>query len=579
MQAEQLECITGPTPAQRQIDAIGPEILVTSVIVLYVREVEHGIEVGELVDGIALFVSEIVVRADEFVVHKVLKYLPEVTVVVCRILCCREKSKSIQYLCKQRPNDMIDEKKALELIALGEGQHIEFKEAVPSKVRELSEEVCAFSNATGGYIFIGVNNKSDFVKGFTIDNTKRSSIQDSLDAIQPAVYSELYPLTVKGREIWVIEVQEGDQKPYVASGSIFVRRGANSQKLRTPTEIRQLFDDAGALHYDEAMNKWFKMEEVSTQAVRAFKEKAGITSTSPDSELIWNMGLLGKKGEMTNVVPMFFSDECGKRIPQAVVRCVLFKGTNKVHIIDSKTIGGPLLSQYNETTKWLKQRLAVEYIMDGFNSRIEKWEIPLDAIKEALTNSICHRDYYDTAANIMVELYDDRLEISNPGGLLPIVAKNFGHMSKSRNPKVFELFTRMDLVEKVGSGIPRMTELMRIAGLPAPEYHTEGSFTTVLYKKSPASSQNVIENVIENVGRNLKGRAKREQIILELMRRYPGISLAELARSLNVSERTVARDVVYLRETKKIARQGGDKGGEWRIIDDRGEDAAEATGQ
>ena len=151
MQAEQLECITGPTPAQRQIDAIGPEILVTSVIVLYVREVEHGIEVGELVDGIALFVSEIVVRADEFVVHKVLKYLPEVTVVVCpRILCCREKSKSIQYLCKQRPNDMIDEKKALELIALGEGQHIEFKEAVPSKVRELSEEVCAFSNATGG---------------------------------------------------------------------------------------------------------------------------------------------------------------------------------------------------------------------------------------------------------------------------------------------------------------------------------------------------------------------------------------------------------------------------------------------
>ena len=70
---------------------------------------------------------------------------------------------------------MIDEKKALELIAQGEGQHVEFKESVPSKVRELSEEVCAFSNATGGYVLIGVNNKSEFVKGFTIDNTKRSS--------------------------------------------------------------------------------------------------------------------------------------------------------------------------------------------------------------------------------------------------------------------------------------------------------------------------------------------------------------------------------------------------------------------
>lgn len=229
----------------------------------------------------------------------------------------------------------------------------------------------------------------------------------------------------------------------------------------------------------------------------------------------------------------FFSEECGKRIPQAVVRCVLFKGTNKVHIIDFKTIGGPLLSQYNETTKWLKQRLAVEYIMDGFNPRIEKWEIPLDAIKEALTNSICHRDYYDTAANIMVELYDDRLEITNPGGLLPVVARNFGHMSKSRNPKVFELFTRMDLVEKVGSGIPRMADLMKEAGLPTPEFRTEGFFSTVLYKRKPTSSQNVGENVGEKTEKTLKGKEKRKQDILSLMRSDPRISSAELAYAVS----------------------------------------------
>lgn len=81
---------------------------------------------------------------------------------------------------------MIDEQKALELIAHGEGQHVEFKESVPSKVRELSEEACAFSNASGGFIFIGINNKNEFVKGFAIENSKRSSIQDSLDSIQPA---------------------------------------------------------------------------------------------------------------------------------------------------------------------------------------------------------------------------------------------------------------------------------------------------------------------------------------------------------------------------------------------------------
>ena len=227
--------------------------------------------------------------------------------------------------------------------------------------------------------------------------------------------------------------------------------------------------------------------------------------------------------------------------------------------------GGPLLWQYNETTKWLKQRLAVEYIMDGFNPRIEKWEIPLDAIKEALTNSICHRDYYDTAANIMVELYNDRLEITNPGGLLPIVAKNFGHMSKSRNPKVFDLFTRMDLVEKVGSGIPRMADLMSKAGLPAPVYRTEGFFSIVLYKNQPTSSKNVGENVGEKIEITLKGKAKRKQDILFQIRSNPRVSSAELAKILKVTERTIERDIAHLRETNKIMRQGGDKGGEWII--------------
>ena len=204
--------------------------------------------------------------------------------------------------------------------------------------------------------------------------------------------------------------------------------------------------------------------------------------------------------------------------------------------------------------------------MDGFNPRIEKGEIPLDAIKEALTNSICHRDYYDTAANIMVELYDDRLEISNPGGLLPIVVRNFGHMSKSRNPKVFELFTRMDLVEKVGSGIPRMADLMKEAGLPAPEYRTEGFFTTVLYKNRPTSFQNVGENVGEKTEKTLKGKAKREQDILGLMRSDPKIPSAELAKTLQVTDRTIERDIARLREENKIKRQGGDKGGEWVIL-------------
>lgn len=108
---------------------------------------------------------------------------------------------------------------------------------------------------------------------------------------------------------------------------------------------------------------------------------------------------------------------------------------------------------------------------------------------------------------------------------------------------------------------------MKEAGLPAPEYRTEGVFTTVLYKKQPTSPQNVIENVIEKTAKTLKGKAKREEDIISLMRSSPTIiSFAELALALNVAERTIARDIARLRKEKKIKRQGGDKGGEWVIL-------------
>lgn len=112
---------------------------------------------------------------------------------------------------------MIDENKASELIAQGEGQHVELKREVPSKVRELSEEVCALANATGGYIIIGVDNTGQFTEGFTINNSKRSALRDSVDQIEPQVECDIYPLIVSGHEIWIMEVKEGEDKPYFCS--------------------------------------------------------------------------------------------------------------------------------------------------------------------------------------------------------------------------------------------------------------------------------------------------------------------------------------------------------------------------
>ncbi len=458
---------------------------------------------------------------------------------------------------------MIDEKKALELIAQGEGQQVELKREIPSKVWELSEEICALANAQGGFILLGVNNDGTFMEGFTIDNSKRSALRDSVDNIEPQVDCDIYPLTVSGREIWVMDVKEGKDKPYFCSGAVHVRRGANSQKLRKPADVRKIFDDSGKLNFDMGVCSWFKWDDVSEQAVREFKQQAGLNSDAPSKELITNLGLLTDKGEITNAVPMLFSEACGKRFISAIIHCVRFKGTDNVHIIDSKQFGGPILSQYNNATAWIKQYLAVEYVMHDFDPRQEIWELPLDAIKEALTNALCHRDYFENGAKIMVELYDDRLEISNPGGLLSYVAEDFGHRSRSRNPLIFRMFTRMHLVESVGTGIPRIEKILSQQGFPPAEYKTEGFFTIVLRKKANAS---VHQSVHSGQKGGQKSGQKNKERIVELMREKPSITTGEIAGALEINRSAVMRHIDTLKNEGIIQRKGPDRGGEWVVL-------------
>jgi len=96
------------------------------------------------------------------------------------------------------------------MVERGESYNVDFKVAVPQKVREITEEVCSFANAAGGYVLIGVDDHSA-IKGAAIDNSKRSAIQDSIGEISPALHCDLYPVDVDGKEVWVVEVPVGRQ--------------------------------------------------------------------------------------------------------------------------------------------------------------------------------------------------------------------------------------------------------------------------------------------------------------------------------------------------------------------------------
>lgn len=459
---------------------------------------------------------------------------------------------------------MLTASQILDLVKGGEGYNVDFKRSVPSKVKEISDEVVGFANASGGYVLIGVDNDNQII-GAEIDNNKRSAIQDTIGEISPAIRCDMYSVEVEGKKVWVIDVPSGKDKPYITGGLIYVREGANCQKLRTAEEIRAFFAECSKIFYDAIPCRWFDIDEdIERHNFKSFLEKAHLSEDLPIRQLFDNLELLTDDGRVKNAAALFFGKEPERKFPHAVVRCLRFKGLDKVHIIDDKTFGGPLYQQYLNTISWIESKLEVEYIIEGVGPRKEIWEIPLDAFKEALCNAICHRDLYEEGATIMVEVYDDRVEISNPGGLLPLVAENFGAKSMSRNPLIFGLFTRMHIVEKVGSGVPRMRRLMKEAGLPEPEFENKGFFTVRFVKRK--KTQNVIDDRLND---RLNDRLKeREKQVFQILTESPGLRTNELSSIIEVSISTLSRTLKNLVDLGLIEYRGSKKTGGYYIIID-----------
>ena len=444
------------------------------------------------------------------------------------------------------------------LAATGEGYNVEFKVSVPAKVKEVSEEICAFANAAGGVLLIGVNDENQIV-GASIDNAKRSAIQNSLNEITPHLPCSLAFVNVDGLAIGVIEVPTGPNKPYVLSGAIFVRIGPNTQKLTTAEQMRDFFQQSERIYFDEvpciAFNETIMMD---TDFFHIFKSEANISSAVPDNQIFRSLKLYNFDKRFKNGAVLFFAKKPEVIIEQAVIRCLAFQGDNKRYIIDDQPFGGNLFHQYQQALRWLRGKLNVRYDIEGQGAgpRKEIWEIPETVFKEAIINSLSHRDYYEKGAITHIEVFDDRVEISNPGGLVSAIPDSeFGKRSHSRNPLIFGLFARMQLVEQVGSGIGRIKHLMHEAGLPKPDFKTEGIFT-VISMRPQKMSEELSEEMSE----------KMSEKIIRLIKEKSSITIVELADMTGKSTRTIERHLKMLKTQNIIDRVGPHKGGYWIII-------------
>lgn len=442
------------------------------------------------------------------------------------------------------------------IISSGEGYNAEFKVSLPSKVKDITEEVCAFANASGGVVLIGVDD-NNVIQGVTIDNAKRSAIQNSINEISPSLQCETYSIEIEGKQITAIEVPSGPNKPYVLSGAIYVRQGPNSQKLTTVEEMRDFFQQADRIYFDEApCTEVNIVTDLDKDNIAVFRTEAGLNNTISDEQIFQNLRLTTKEGYLKNGGVLFFAKEPEQFFEKAVIRCIAFAGTDKRYIIDDKIMTGALYQQFLKSMYWLHSKLDIRYEIEGEGSkpRKELWEIPETVFKEAIINSLAHRDYYDKGGRITIELFDDRVEISNPGGLVSAIPRNeFGKRSLSRNPLIFGLFERMRMVEQIGSGISRMRDLMLEEGLTPPEFSIDGMFTVTF--RRPFDFDKWVNMWVNNL-------SKKQIIILEAIHKNQEVKKSELQELTGFSATALDNNLEILKKEGLLEREGT-KGGIW----------------
>lgn len=421
--------------------------------------------------------------------------------------------------------------------------------------KSLVEEVCAFANASGGRVFIGVDDNGK-ITGTDISNTARSRIQDTLRQIQP-------DLTVKldiFNSIIILSVSEGKEKPYSCSKGFFLGVGPNSQKLGR-NEIIAFIQSEGRIRFDELVKSEVTVpESLDRKVFDKYLSLSGISNVLPPKDMLLNLDCCVKtegKTYLTNAGVLFFSKEPMKHISQAQVICALYKGTGKTMILDRKDMIGDLVTVIDEAVLYLKKHLNLRYEIKEIR-RKEILEIPEIAIREAVVNAVCHRDYFEKGANVMVEIFDDRVEISNPGSLPHgMTLEDFGKRSMTRNPTIASLLHRIHYIEKMGTGINRMKEACKEAGIPEPEFEIIGFFTILFRRKT---SESIGINIGINVGLN-----ETQMKIVELMMQDKRITMPRISETIGISKRNIEANISDLKKKGIVERIGSRKNGYWEV--------------
>ena len=455
----------------------------------------------------------------------------------------------------------------------GESKTLEFKAALSSKSESYLKTVVAFANTDGGRLIFGIDDKSRQVVGVEKDDVFK--IMDAIanavsDSCAPKIVPDISFETIEDKTVVLVDIAAGFSRPYMLKSGgldkgVYVRVGATSRPADTE-QIREMMLDGSNQSWDEQICRSYALTDRAVKKLcsdinRYRTEKDGQNAPKTTKETLIGWGVL--KQDKTEVLPTnAFALLTDNPFGQAKIQCAVFKGESKSVFLDRKEYEGSLCRLLEDAYQYVLRNIRMGAVIEGL-IRQDKFELPPAAIREMICNAICHRSYMDEGM-IQVSVFDDRLEVSSPGALCRgLTLKDaLKGRSKPRNKVIAEVFSRMGIIEKWGTGLQRIVDLAKQEGLKEPVFENNDSFFRVILYRGKEEAAQTTDQTIQTTDQTVQ---TTEQKIMNAIAEKPTITRKELAEKTGLSESGIKWQLDKLKKEQKILRAGGTFGGHWVV--------------
>lgn len=330
-----------------------------------------------------------------------------------------------------------------------ETENIEFKAQF---TEEIYKEVIAFANTNGGIIYVGIDNNGNVTGLDDVDKEYTRITNGIRDAIMPDV-TMFIKFTIQENKVVRITVNEGTNKPYYLKGKglkpsgVYVRQGTSSISA-SPEKIRQMIKESDGDNFEEMRS--MNQELTFTTASDSF-QKYGVDFSKKKYRVL---GITHNNDSLYTNLAMIISDQC-----RHTVKVAVFGDEANTMFRDSREFSGSVFKQLEDTYSYLMLCNNNASTFKGLK-RIDKYDYPEEAIREALLNAIVHRDY-GFSGSIIINMNDKEIEFISIGGLIPGLMPDDirSGISQPRNKNLAEIFHRLHLIESYGTGIRKIYSL------------------------------------------------------------------------------------------------------------------------